>query len=258
MSWGNCTCSCDIEDVFASHQKGFFSSEDGFGESQIDIWALEDLPMLSDSKIDKYLGLSYSLVMFLEYSSGIWNWSWKLLNGRVYIHPNEVTVTEAGSKGVAHLLPLHGADCMRHARHGHGVAAHGLHQTVLGQRQGLVHGGQADQVVVVVVVVEVGVAVQVVGMDPQGAGHHHALNGAPAAVLGDGGAAEVSVGFPATQRGTAWSTLSSKCLFSRVQGDRGPYEDTFKMGVSAPAPPQPRVNNSPICCIEVGNGEIKH
>lgn len=85
---------------------------------------------------------------------------------------------------VAHLLSLHGADRMWRARHGHRAAAHGLHQAVLGQRQWLVHGGQADQVVVVmVVVVVVGVAVQVVGVHPQGAGSHRSLNGAPAAVL---------------------------------------------------------------------------
>lgn len=102
--------------------------------------------------------------------------------------------------GVSHLLSLHGADRVRRARHGHRAAAHGLHQAVLGQRQWLVHGGQADQVVVVVmVVVVVGVAVQVVAVHPQGAGPHHPLNGAPAAVLGDGGVAEVSVGFPGIQ-----------------------------------------------------------
>lgn len=104
---------------------------------------------------------------------------------------------------VAHLLPLHGAERVRCARHRHSAAAHGLHQAVLGQRQWLVHGGQADQVVVVgvvMVVVVVGVAVRVVGVHPQGAGSHHPLNGAAAAVLGDGGVAEVSVGFPRTQK----------------------------------------------------------
>lgn len=49
--------------------------------------------------------------------------------------------------------------------------------------------------------VMVGVAVQVVAMDSQSAGHHHTLNGAPAAVLGEGRAAVVSVGFPGKQRG---------------------------------------------------------
>lgn len=41
----------------------------------------------------------------------------------------------------------------------------------------------------------VGMAVQVIAVDSQSAGHHHALDGAPAPVLGDGGAAVVSVRF---------------------------------------------------------------
>ena len=48
--------------------------------------------------------------------------------------------------------------------------------------------------------VVVGVAVQVVAVNSQSAGHHHALNGASAAVLGDGRAAVVSVRFPGEQR----------------------------------------------------------
>lgn len=50
------------------------------------------------------------------------------------------------------------------------------------------------------VVMVVGMAVQVIAMDPQSAGYHHTLNGAPAPVLGDGRAAVVSVRFPVKQR----------------------------------------------------------
>lgn len=53
---------------------------------------------------------------------------------------------------------------------------------------------------VVVVVVMVGMAVKVVAVDSQSAGHHHALDGAPALVLGHGRAAVVSIGFPGGQR----------------------------------------------------------
>lgn len=48
--------------------------------------------------------------------------------------------------------------------------------------------------------VVVGMAVQVVAVDSQSTGHHHTLNGAPAAVLGDGRAAVVSIRFPVQQR----------------------------------------------------------
>lgn len=47
----------------------------------------------------------------------------------------------------------------------------------------------------------VGMAVQVVAVDSQSAGHHHTLNWAPAAVLGDRRAAVVSIRFPKKQRG---------------------------------------------------------
>lgn len=49
-------------------------------------------------------------------------------------------------------------------------------------------------------VVVVGVAVQVVAVDSQSTGHHHTPDGAPAAVLRNGGAAVVSVRFPETQK----------------------------------------------------------
>ena len=96
--------------------------------------------------------------------------------------------------------------------------------TVLGERQGLVHAGQAGQVLVLVVVVvvvlllllvllvlllllllvvEVGgvdVAVQVVAVDTEGARRqHHPLDGAPAAVLG-AEAAVLSVRLPGGER----------------------------------------------------------
>lgn len=48
----------------------------------------------------------------------------------------------------------------------------------------------------------VGMAEQVVAVDSKRAGHHHTLNGAPAAVLGEGRAAVVSIRFPGEQRGT--------------------------------------------------------
>lgn len=48
--------------------------------------------------------------------------------------------------------------------------------------------------------VVVGMAVQVVAVDSQGAGHHHTLDGATAAVLGNRRAAIVSVRFPGEQR----------------------------------------------------------
>lgn len=48
--------------------------------------------------------------------------------------------------------------------------------------------------------VVVGMAVQVVAVDSQSAGHHHTLNGAPAPVLDDGRAAVVSMRFPGEQR----------------------------------------------------------
>lgn len=48
--------------------------------------------------------------------------------------------------------------------------------------------------------VVVGVAVQVVAVDSQSTGHHHTLDGASAAVLGNGRAAVVSIRFPAERR----------------------------------------------------------
>lgn len=50
--------------------------------------------------------------------------------------------------------------------------------------------------------VVVGMTEQVVAVDSKRAGHHHTLNGAPAAVLGEGRAAVVSIRFPGEQRGT--------------------------------------------------------
>lgn len=46
----------------------------------------------------------------------------------------------------------------------------------------------------------VGVTVQVVAVDSQAAGHHHAFDGAPAPVLRDGRAAIVSIRFPGEWR----------------------------------------------------------
>lgn len=43
-------------------------------------------------------------------------------------------------------------------------------------------------------------AVQVVAVNSQSTGHHHTLDGAPASVLGDRGAAVVSIRFPGEQR----------------------------------------------------------
>lgn len=47
-----------------------------------------------------------------------------------------------------------------------------------------------------------GVAVQMVAWNSQSTRHHHALNGAPAAVLGAGRAAVVPVRFPEEQPGS--------------------------------------------------------
>ena len=124
----------------------------------------------------------------------------------------------------AYLLALHCAAA------GDGVGGAGAHverpaargvgrrHAVLGERQRLVHAGQAGQVLVVLVVVvvlllllvvllvlmvQVGVvdvAVQVVAMDTEGAGpQHHPLDGAPAAVLG-ADAAVLSVRLPGKER----------------------------------------------------------
>lgn len=55
-------------------------------------------------------------------------------------------------------------------------------------------------------------AVQVVAMDSESTGHHHTPDGAPAAVLGNGRAAVVSVRFPKTQRNL--TGLCTSCLRS--------------------------------------------
>ena len=60
--------------------------------------------------------------------------------------------------------------------------------------------------------VVVGVAVQVVAVDSQSAGHHHALDGAPAPVLDDGSAAVVSMRFPGEQRSRDRETHINLCL----------------------------------------------
>lgn len=67
----------------------------------------------------------------------------------------------------------------------------------------------------------VGVAVQVVAVDSQSTGHHHTLNRAPAAVLGDRGAAVVSIRFPEKrrQRGT-FIYPALHCVLALMQGPR--------------------------------------
>lgn len=64
--------------------------------------------------------------------------------------------------------------------------------------------------------VVVGMAVQVVAVDSQSAGHHHALDGAPAPVLGHGRAAVVSIRFAGEQmerEGHIHLTCTLGCVF---------------------------------------------